>query len=97
VYHTSKPLKFIHIPAAIAQRTDLSSTEKLVLGVIWYYIRKTPVVKAGNTYIGSCIGHSGRSVKNIIYGLKEKGIITVKLRRNSEGKVWAREFTIPDP
>lgn len=63
----------VWVPAALAVRTDLSQSEKLLLG---YSMSFTDRCFASDEHIGQALGISAKTVANLLSDLRKKGIMT---------------------
>jgi hypothetical protein len=80
------PIDFVRVDADILLRLDLSSTEKLTLGLIKNFNSKGLMMS--NASIGELIGTVGDSVTRIIKTLKLKNLIKIKNPQSRYRKIF---------
>jgi len=85
------------IPASVLLSKELSSTEKLLIGVISNLSNIRGYCFASNHYLGECLGISKHSVRRIIADLEQKGVLGRMVKLNTRNEVEVRCLTInPD-
>lgn len=67
--------EFLPVPAALARRPDLSSTEKLVAGVLMRWRREDGSAYRSQRLIAEDLGLSSRSVRDALSKLAGKGLL----------------------
>jgi len=85
------------IPASVLLSKELSSTEKLLIGVISNLSNIKGYCFASNHYLGECLGISKHSVRRVIADLEQKGVLGRIVKLNNRNEVEVRCLTInPD-
>ena len=85
------------IPASVLLSKELSSTEKLLIGVISNLSNIKGYCFASNHYLGECLGLSKHTVRRVIADLEQKGILGRIVKLNNRNEVEVRCLTInPD-
>lgn len=85
------------IPASVLLSKELTSTEKLLVGVISNLSNIRGYCFASNYYLAECLGLSKHTVRKAIAELEEKGVLGRVIKLNSRNEVEVRCLTInPD-
>ena len=85
------------IPASVLLSKELSSTEKLLIGVVSNLSNIKGYCFASNHYLGECLGLSKHTVRRVIADLEQKGILGRIVKLNNRNEVEVRCLTInPD-
>lgn len=85
------------IPASVLLSKELSSTEKLLIGVISNLSNIKGYCFASNHYLGECLGISKHTIRRVISDLEQKGVLGRIVKLNSRNEVELRCLTInPD-
>lgn len=85
------------IPASVLLSKELSSTEKLLIGVISNLSNIKGYCFASNHYLGECLGLSKHTVRRVIADLEQKGVLGRVVKLNNRNEVEVRCLTInPD-
>ncbi len=82
-------VQFIQIPFAVLADKDLTSSEKLLYGLIKSYAKQTNYCFATNQHLGNMLGFAKSTVSSLISGLQEKGYISVN---NVYANNWSYQF-----
>lgn len=85
------PIKYVRIPIEILQDRRLSSTQKILLGLIVGFEKKNKVMKMGNKSIGSVLGVNPNYVGELLAYLESLELVRIvnpqsKYRRIYSGK-----------
>lgn len=80
-------MEYFTMPTEITKRTDLTASEKLILGILKALDNSEKHCYASNQYIADLIGLSKGTVANIMSQLAKKKFITVKVVNFNERTV----------
>lgn len=81
----TEPAIFVVIPASILERTDISSTEKIVYGEILALSRRSGICFATNVHISQTLGIAERTIRISLSNLVKVGLVKVQLKRGKKG------------
>ena len=90
-------MNFIIIPFDLLARTDLTASEKNLMGLIQSLSAKEGYCFASNSYLGNALGANSESVRKWINQLEKKEIISRIIKRKPNGEVDTRELKILIP
>ncbi len=79
---------FALIPESVLFHDTLSSTSKLLWGVIYSLTRKDGYCWASNAYLSKTLKKSKRTIIDSLKELKDSGFISVYVARDKETKVF---------
>lgn len=90
-------MNFIIIPYDLLARTDLTASEKNLMGLIYSLSAKEGYCFASNSYLGNALGANSESVRKWINQLEKKEIISRIIKRKPNGEVDTRQLKILIP
>jgi hypothetical protein len=90
-------MNFIIIPNDLLARTDLTASEKILLGLLNSLSAKQGYCFASNQYLGDALGVSSENVRKWISQLEGKKLISRLIKRKPNGEIEVRELRLLTP
>lgn len=90
-------MNFIIIPYDLLARTDLTASEKNLMGLIHSLSAKEGYCFASNTYLASVLGLTASGVRKCLHNLEALNLITRTLKYKSNNEVESREIKLVTP
>ena len=90
-------MNFIIIPYDLLARTDLTASEKNLMGLIHSLSAKEGYCFASNTYLASVLGLTASGVRKCLHNLESLNLITRTLKYKSNNEVEVREIRLATP
>jgi hypothetical protein len=90
-------MNFITIPYDLLARTDLTASEKILLGLLSSLSAKEGYCFASNAYIGNALGVSSENARKWISQLEGKKLISRVIKRKPNGEIESRELRVLTP
>lgn len=90
-------MNFIIIPYDLLARTDLTASEKNLMGLIHSLSAKEGYCFASNTYLASAIGITASGVRKCLHNLETLKLITRTLKYKDNNEVESREIRLTTP
>ena len=90
-------MNFIIIPYDLLARTDLTASEKNLMGLIHSLSAKEGYCFASNQYIADALGMKLDGVRTCLLGLEKKKLITRVIKRKENNEVDSREIRLTTP
>jgi hypothetical protein len=90
-------MNFIIIPYDLLARTDLTASEKNLMGLIHSLSAKEGYCFASNQYIADALGMKLDGVRTCLLGLEKKKLITRVIKRKENNEVDSREIRLATP
>jgi hypothetical protein len=90
-------MNFIIIPYDLLARTDLTASEKNLMGLIHSLSAKEGYCFASNTYLASVLGLTASGVRKCLHNLEALNLITRTLKYKSNNEVEVREIRLATP
>ena len=84
-------LKYVEVPMIVLLDNDISSTSKLLMGLITTLTMKEGFCYASNKYLSNLLKVSRRTIKSCITSLKRKNYINVENDPNMR-KIYLANF-----
>ena len=90
-------MTFITIPFDLMNRTDITCSHKILIGLINSLSHKDGYCYASNQYLGDAIGVNPQNVRKWISQLDDKKLISRVVKRKPNGEVDVRELRLSIP
>lgn len=90
-------MNFITIPYDLLARTDLTASEKNLMGLIHSLSAKEGYCFASNSYLGNALGSNSESVRKWINQLEKKQVLSRTIKKKPNGEVESRELKLLIP
>jgi len=90
-------MNFIIIPYDLLARTDLSASEKNLMGLIHSLSAKEGYCFASNQYLASALGMKLEGVRTCLNSLEKKSVISRNIKRKENNEVDYREIRLLTP
>jgi biotin operon repressor len=90
-------MNFIIIPFDLLARTDLTASEKNLMGLIQSLSAKEGHCFASNQYLATSLGSNSESVRKWINALEKKGLLSRVIKKKPNGEVDTREIRLTTP
>lgn len=90
-------MNFIIIPYDLLARTDLTASEKNLMGLIHSLSAKEGYCFASNTYLASVLGLTASGIRKCLHNLESLNLITRTLKYKSNNEVESREIKLVTP
>ena len=90
-------MNFIIIPYDLLARTELTASEKNLMGLIHSLSAKEGYCFASNTYLASVLGLTASGVRKCLHNLEALNLITRTLKYKSNNEVESREIKLVTP
>ena len=90
-------MNFITIPYDLLARTDLTASEKNLMGLIHSLSAKEGYCFASNQYLADALGMKLSGIRNCLTELYSKGLITRVIKRKDNNEIESREIKLVTP
>ena len=90
-------MNFITIPYDLLARTDLTASDKNLMGLINSLSAKEGYCFASNSYLGNALGVSASGVRKCIYRLEDLNLIKTTIKRKDNKEIESREIRLVTP
>jgi hypothetical protein len=90
-------MNFITIPYDLLARTDLTASEKNLMGLIHSLSAKEGYCFASNQYLADALGMKLSGIRNCLAELYTKGLITRVVKRKDNNEIESREIKLVTP
>lgn len=90
-------MNFIIIPFDLLARTDLTASEKNLMGLIQSLSAKEGHCFASNQYLATSLGANSESVRKWINTLEKKGLLSRAIKKKPNGEVDTRDIRLTTP
>ena len=90
-------MNFITIPYDLLARTDLTASEKNLMGLLNSLSAKEGYCFASNQYLASALGMKTEAVRKCLLTLESKKLITRFIKRKENNEIESREIRLTTP
>ena len=90
-------MNFITIPYDLLARTDLTASEKNLMGLLNSLSAKEGYCYASNAYLGNALGIGVSGIRKCIYKLESMNLIKSVIKRKANNEIESREIRLTYP